>query len=329
MNHKVCIAALLAGFAGAAAAQTSSLTIYGIVDAGIAVSSGGPGGRVVSVANGMSTNSRFGLKGGEKLSSDTAVRFVLEGAIAVDTGGTDKDNLLFGREAWVGLDSKRFGSVAVGRQYTPIYKTLTQVDPFANNFGGAAGRLMKAETGGVRTSNALTYTTPAMKGFDAVVSYTAGEVAGDSEKNRQMGAAIGYKRGPLTLRVAHQQIDNATATDESDATLYMAKYDFGFAVGSIGYGVSKGMKTTDERDLLLGVTVPFGKHKVMANYIRKDDRAAADMFDAEQVALAYMYSLSKRTALYAAYSRLSNTRFTTTKFGTGPREIDIGIRHSF
>ncbi|TFW35644.1 porin [Massilia horti] len=328
MSKKVSIAAILAGVAGIASAQTN-VTVYGILDTGLAVSNGGPNGQQVSVANGVSTNSRLGFKGTEKLNNDLSVNFVLEAAIAVDTGGTDKDNLLFGRESWVGLQSKKLGMIAIGRQYTPIYKTLTALDPFANNFGGAAGRLMKAETGGTRASNTVTYSSPVMGGFDTKLFYAAGEQPGDTAKARQLAASVGYESGRLALRVAHHQTNNATATDSSGTTLYMAKYDFGVAIGSIGYGVSHGMKTTDERDLLLGVTVPLGPHKFMANYIRKNDRATSTDFDANQVAMAYAYSLSKRTALYAAYARLDNIRFTTTKFGTGPREFDMGIRHSF
>jgi predicted porin len=328
MNHKVTIAAILAAFTGVASAQPQ-VSLYGILDSGLAIGSGGPNGRTTEVASGMSQSSRFGFKGGEDLGNGLAVRFVLEGALAVDTGGTDKENLLFGREAWVSLDSKQWGSVALGRQYTPIYKTLTAVDPFGNNYGGAAGRLMKAETGGTRTPNTVTYTSPTFAGFDATLAYAAGEVAGDTAKSRQLGASLGYQAGKLALRVAHHQVNNATATDRSDSTLYMAKYDFGVATGSIGYGVNDGMKGAEDRDLLLGVTVPLGKHKVMASYIRKDDRSVKTDFDANEVSVAYNYSLSKRTVVYTAYARMSNSKFATTKFGAGPRELDLGLRHSF
>jgi predicted porin len=328
MKLRVTSGAVLAVFAGVASAQ-SQINIYGVLDAGLAIGSGGPNGRTTEVTSGLSQSSRFGFKGSEDLGNGLAVRFVLEGALAVDTGATDKDNLLFGREAWVGLDSKQWGSVALGRQYTPIYRTLLAVDPFGNNYGGTSGRLMKGETGGTRTANTVTYGTPTFAGFDATLAYAAGEVAGDTAKSRQLGASVGYQAGKLTLRVAHHQIHNATATDRSDSTLYMAKYDFGVVTGSIGYGVNDGMKGAKDRDLLLGVTVPLGQHKVIASYIRKDDRCASTDFDVNQVSVAYNYSLSKRTMAYAAYTLMSNTNFATTKFGTGPREFDLGLRHSF
>ncbi|MEA3086390.1 MAG: hypothetical protein QOC89_4087, partial [Paraburkholderia sp.] len=43
----------------------------------------------------------------------------------------------------------------------------------------------------------------------------------------------------------------------------------------------------------------------------------------------YLYFLSKRTNLYVAGMMLSNIRYTTTKYGSGSRELDFGIRHRF
>jgi predicted porin len=328
MNYKIFLGAILVGVAGVAAAQ-SQVSIYGILDAGLALGSGGPGGSSVDVASGVSAVSRLGFKGSEDLGGGWSARFVLESALALDTGATDKDNLLFGRQAWVSLASEQLGEIAVGRQYTPGYRTLRAADPFANNYGGAADRLMKAEVGGVRTPNTITYTTPALGGMDAQLSYAAGEVAGDSRKARQLGASIGYQAGKLSMRIAHQQANNATATDGADSTLYTLKYDFGAAIASVGYGTNHGLQDARDHDLLIGLTIPVERHKLMLSYIRKDDDARTTDFSASQVALAYNYFLSKHTLVYAAYARLSNINFTTTKFGNGPRELDLGLRQSF
>jgi hypothetical protein len=67
---------------------------------------------------------------------------------------------------------------------------------------------------------------------------------------------------------------------------------------------------------------------VMATFIRKKDRATTNL-SANQIALAYTYSLSKRTALYAAASTLTNNRFTGSKFGPGDTEYDAGIKLTF
>ena len=83
-----------------------------------------------------------------------------------------------------------------------------------------------------------------------------------------------------------------------------------------------------------GATVPFGANKVLVSYVRKDDRTAANQ-DAHQWALGYLHSLSKRTDLYAAYAKISNsngagyTVGSAIEAGSGDSAFQFGTRHSF
>lgn len=325
---KTILAAAVIGMTCATAFAQSNVTVYGIVDTGLVFARGGSAGSETKLESGVSTGSRLGFRGTEDLGGGLSALYTLEAGILADTGALDQGGLLFGRQAFVGLKGGA-GTVTLGRQYTPIYSTLLIADPFGNNYGGASGQLMSDEKAGTRTNNSIMLASPVINGFDAQLAYRFGEVAGNTSASRQTGLAAGYASGPLTVRLAFNRTDNATATDEAKNTLLVGRYDFGIATGSIGYGINKGMGAVDSHDLLLGVKVPFGAHTVMATYIRKDDRSAANRFDAHQTALAYNYALSKRTAFYMAYAKLSNTNFTRTKFGTGDSELDIGIRHSF
>jgi len=325
---KTILATAVLGMLSAGVHAQTNVSIYGIVDTGLVFARGGAAGSETKLESGVSTGSRLGFRGTEDLGGGLSALFTLETGFLADTGGLDQGGLIFGRQAFVGLKGGG-GTLTFGRQYTPIYSTLLIADPFGNNYGGASGQLMTDEKAGTRMNNTVMYATPSMKGFDAQLAYRFGEVAGNTSASRQIGFATGYANGPLTVRLAYNQTDNATATDDAKNTLLVGRYDFGVATGSIGYGINKGMGTVDSHDLLLGVKVPFGPHTVMATYIRKDDRSAANRFDAHQAALAYNYALSKRTAFYAAYSKLSNINFTRTKFGSGDSELDIGIRHTF
>jgi predicted porin len=328
MKKHILAAAALSAFSAAASAQTS-VTTYGIVDAGLVSERGGPNGSATKLESGVSTSSRLGFRGSEDIGNGLSAMFTVEMGLLADTGALDNtSNVLFNRQAFVGLKGP-MGAITMGRQYTPIYSTLLIADPFGNNYGGASGQLMSGEKAGTRMNNTVMYASPDLDGFSTQAAYGFGEVAGDSAKSRQIGFAAGYAKGPATIRLAHNQTNNATATDRARNTLLVGKYDFGMLAVSLGYGINKGLGKIDSRDLLLGVSVPFGAHTVMATYIRKDDKSAANTLDAHQVAAAYNYALSKRTSLYAAYAKLSNTNFTTTKFGTGDKELDIGIRHTF
>jgi predicted porin len=331
MKKTVFALAVLGAFATAASAQTS-VTVYGIVDMGIVRETGGASGSVSRLSSGVESGSRLGFRGTEDLGGGLAANFVLETGIAADAGGFNQGGLAFGRQSYVGL-SGGFGALNMGRQYTPEYLTLSTVaDPFANGLAGAAGNLMAKS--GTRMDNAIKYTTPNLSGFNGEIAYGFGEVAGDTAKSRAVGASVGYAAGPVNVRLGYHNLNNPTASDSTKNTLLAGSYDFGPAKAHLAYGVNKGTGTTDSADWLIGATVPFGPHKILASYIRKNDKTAADK-DASQLALGYTYALSKRTDLYAAYARINNRNgalFTVgnnTDTGTGDKAFNLGMRHTF
>ncbi|MFZ6742060.1 porin [Undibacterium sp. JH2W] len=343
-------------FAGSAAAQ-STVTIYGIADTGIAIEKGGSAGSVNKLTSGIGSGSRLGFKGTEDLGGGLSAFFLLESGINIDAGSSGQGGLMFGRQAYVGVKGD-FGTLTAGRQYTPEYLTLAFADPFGTGFAGDAANIMpNSGTGASRMDNTLKYATPSFDGFTGELAYGFGETAGDNSAGRQIGAAIGYTSGPFAVRLGYHNRNNDTATlkntDDGKTTLLAATYDFGVAKAHLAYGINKGLNSsplrntanpygsliaptasTDSTDFLLGVTVPFGSNKILASYIRKDDKTAKNQ-DTSQLAVAYVYSLSKRTDLYAAYARIDNkngagyTVGSAIEAGSGDSALHLGIRHSF
>lgn len=319
---------LVLALAAAGACAQSNVAIYGLLDSALVATRGAPEGAETKLESGVSNGSRIGFRGTEDLGDGLSAIFLLEAGIELDTGASDQDGTLFGRQAYMGLKG-RWGTLTAGRQYTPIYHTVTAIDPFNNNYGGAAGQLMSGEKAGTRRPNTVMYASPDMGGLSAQLAYGFGEVPGDLDKSRQLGASLTYKSGPVLLRGGYNRTTNATATDSARNFLIIGEYDFGVLTAGLGYGNNKGQRGIDSRDYIAALTVPLGgAHTLMATLIHKSDRAGTDM-GANQVAAAYTYYLSKRTNVYVAYAKLSNTRFTTTKFGNGDRELDIGIKHLF
>lgn len=349
MKKSLLAFAVLAAFAGTAAAQ-SNVTVYGLIDGGIEHQSGGAAGSVTKLTSGVQNASRIGFKGVEDLGGGMSALFTLENGFALDTGATLQGGALFGRQAFVGLKSN-FGTVTMGRQYTPIFTSLCGViDPFSCGLAGNAANLMSqggaaATATGPRTTNALKYAAPVMSGVMAEFTYGFGEVAGDNSALRTLGGQVGYTSGPLILRLAHNQVGNAAATATAKVTTLGAKYDFGVAAVHFAYAVNKGVLAgntnvvqADTRDALVGVSVPFGASTFLASYIRKSDQTAAGN-DASQFALGYTYALSKRTNLYTSFAHIDNTvannaaGFYTagnaTDAGSGKRSVNVGVRHTF
>jgi predicted porin len=348
---------------GTASAQQTALTIYGLVDAGIVRESGGINGSTTKLTSGVQNGSRLGFKGTEDLGGGLTAKFVLESGFNIDTGASGQGGQgqttgrLFGRQAYVGLGGN-WGNVTLGRQYTPHYLAIADIDPFGVGLAGNALNLIPSI---LRTDNTIKYTTPTWSGFVADVSYTLGEQPGNNTAGRQYGAAIGYANGPLVVKLAHQRANGPAAGqadtsgfpapiaagDRSRNTFLGAKWDFGVAAASVAFNTNKGgtlpgtTGTIDSRDWLLGVSVPYGTSTFLASYIRKNDRTANNT-DANQWALGYTFAMSKRTNFYASWARISNDRdltyrvgnatdtgFATAPTATGDKAFNVGVRHLF
>jgi len=348
--------ALLGTVAGVACAQ-SAVTVYGLLDVAVVQEGGGANGSLTKVTSGVGAGSRLGFKGSEDLGNGLSAIYLLESGFQADTGQMGQGGLLFGRQAYVGLQGN-IGTVMVGRQYTPEYLTVVMGDPFGSGYVGDTKNMI-ATSGNAfsRMDNTIKYVSPKFSNIVVELAAAAGEVSGSSASGRQLGGAVEYAAGPLRVRLGYHNRNNDTAllknTDNAINTVLAAVYDAGFVKLHGIYGRNKGLNSsvwrnndnpfgyasapvasTDSHDLLLGLTAPFGNHTLMASYIRKDDRGMRNQ-DAHQAAVGYRYSLSKRTELYAAYAHIGNkngasyTVGSAIESGSGNRASSFGIRHAF
>lgn len=348
--------ALMLGASAATAAAQSNVTIYGIVDMALVRESGGVA-NTTKLTSGVEAGSRLGFKGTEDLGGGMAAIFLLENGFQSDTGALGQGGLLFGRQAYAGLQTPS-GTITFGRQYTPQYLAVAAVDPFGSGTAGDTKNLMAATGNSAsRMDNAVKYVSPVLGGFTVELVYGAGEVSGDSSAGRQLGGALIYNGGPLTVRLATHHRDNDTATlkntSAANNTVLTALYDVGSFKAHAAYGVDKGLNSAPPRNLanpfayavaptpsvdsdvmLLGVTVPQGVGVWLASYMRKNDKTRFDQ-DAQQLAAGYRYYLSKRTDLYGVYAYIRNkngagyTVGSAIEGGTGNRGFNLGIRHVF
>ncbi|SFU30870.1 porin [Pseudoduganella namucuonensis] len=331
MKSPIIAAALLAGAIPFVHAQ-SSVVLYGVADAGLVYESGGSAGHVNAVSSGVASGNRIGFKGKEDLGGGMAAFFQLENGYNIDTGTAGQGGLLFGRQAFVGL-SGAAGAVSLGRQYSPYYKVMRDVvDPFGI---GLAGNSLNIMVGNTRVDNMVEYQSPRYLGWSVDVAYGAGEAPGNGARNRSLGTGLAYTQGRFGAHLVHHRRENATASDHASNTLLAVKYDFGVVVASLAHARNQGLAGADSRDTLLGLTVPLGgAHKVLASVIVHRDGAPAAR-DARQWAAAYLYGLSKRTDLYAAYGHIDNSNGAAfrvgnaTDAGSGDTAFNLGVRHTF
>lgn len=357
MNKKIIGISLAMLFAAAnsALAQTS-VTMYGTVDAGIAYNRGSvEDGKVLSLESGQQSYSRIGFKGQEDLGSGMKAIFVLEQGIQIDTGNSGYKTLgngidgsfanyadlgnsgTFSSQAYVGL-SGNFGTLKLGRQFSPLYEAHMAIDPFKNGFAANINNTFGAIAGNSlyqRMSNAVVYNTPDnLSGFNASLAYGFGEKAGDTTAGSQIGASVSYANGPLTIAYAYHHANNELLVQGDyvfNTHFIGAAYDFGMLKLHAAFDQSEVGDVFKNQDYLIGVTVPVGANSLFADYIHQKDKIRDDA-NTNQFAVGYTYNLSKRTNFYTAYTYVKNdaNAFVSTEVeGNSVNTFQIGMRHSF
>jgi predicted porin len=324
---RALIALLTACLAPWALAQ-SAVTVYGVVDLGI-VADTDSGMRTTRVDSGQQTASRLGFKAEQVLGGGLRASMLVESQIEADTGTSSFAGRAFGSQSWVGLSGK-FGSIKLGRMFTPYFGAIASNDPFDAKGPGESTRLF--QDSGVRMDNTVKYSLPSgLRGFYGNLAYGAGEVAGNADALRQVSMDAGYTTGALNLQLAYHHSNDATGATLARSTLVGGNVDFGPVRAWMVLARSRNDLTLDTRDSLVGITVPVPGGLIAADYVYKADLFQQDA-DAHQVAFGYYHVLSKRTNVYVIGSRLKNgvnVRYQTTLPGKTRQLFSIGIRHQF
>ena len=347
-------AALLA--CGAVHAQSSAVTIFGLLDVSVARFSG-DGPSVTGVMTDGYQSSRLGFRGVEDLGGGLSASFWLEAALSPDTGSGGTTNtknqpttattandqgLTFGRRSTVSLASEAAGELRLGRDYTPGFWNLSNFHPFGTNGVGSAGVLFYPVQSGaritnVRASNSVGYFLPKnLGGFYGQAMYALGENASTSanpDDGKVAGARLGFAGGPLDVAVGYTKTKAAALGDFTQRNVG-ASYDLKVVKLFALYGENK-VGATTTKPWNVGAHVPFGAGVFRAAYGKVKATGVGN--DATQWTLGYVYNLSKRTALYTNYSQLDN-KGTGTTFNVGAsvttpggesKGYEFGIRHSF
>lgn len=117
---------------GSAAVQ-SSVTLFGVLDAGVAYIKGTGAGHATGLVAGGNSNSRLGFRGTEDLGGGMSASFWLEGQVSNDVGGgaTQTTGFDFARRSTVSL-SGPVGELRLGRDYAMTYWNMVVFDAFGS-----------------------------------------------------------------------------------------------------------------------------------------------------------------------------------------------------
>ncbi|HUN93411.1 MAG TPA: porin [Burkholderiaceae bacterium] len=323
MKLKLIAAATLLASAGAYA--QSSVTVYGIVDAGVMSQSKtgatGTGGRDTAFVDAQMLPSIYGFKGSEDLGGGLKAGFQLEGGFNTGNGSHNSpgvyQNQLFGREAKVTLGGE-WGSVGLGLQVDPALIAAIGTEPrgmtdslssleswILATVGNSSASSNTSLQGGIFDSNSVTYTYSG-NGLFAGVEYGFGGIAGSTSANSTASIGLSYTMAGFTGSAGYAEAKNANAAvggKSSGIDFVGLGYSIGMFAVRAQYGDFKtydptsGAQASNVKDLGIGFDLKTGANKVnLAYYDSKDSVAGGKT---KEIALADFYSLSKRTELYA------------------------------
>ena len=254
MKKSLLALALLGAFTASAFAEPS-VTLYGRIDTGLVythknLDNTAGSTDTFSMDSGVTTGSRWGLKGSEDI-GNAKVGFVLESGFNSDDGTSGQNNRLFGREAQVNI-SGAYGTLYAGRLASIASDSgsigyLGDVSAFPSAYGFVGNQQGSTGTAYGRYGNTLAYETPTFGGLQGAIMYSfkgdtkasdtnvanARENSGDAD--RYLAAGLRYKAGKAAvvltgdMTMYGNDAANYGNVDNGYSFILGGNYDFGVA----------------------------------------------------------------------------------------------------
>ncbi|WP_179402082.1 porin [Burkholderia guangdongensis] len=358
VKHAIAAAVIGMGAVSGAWAQ-SSVTLYGSLDAGVAYVNNVGGHTKWSEIQGNTQPDRWGLRGREDLGGGLAAVFQLENGFATNTGALSTANTLFNRAAFVGLSSDTYGTLTLGRQSTLTFDSLGPLSTaylamswYAFHPGNIDGLAL---TGNVPYNNSVKYRSPTFWGITGAAQMALGNTTNFSN-GKSVSASLSYANGPFKAAAVYSDEHNrsilisqtgiASFQGQNTAAGYLAD-----KVENIGAGASYNFGPVLVHGLYTrvkmqsnGFSNTFQSYDAGANvntsaFNTIAGGAATSTLSGKrwtQFELGDIYSLSKRTQLYAnvLYEHASGgaqAAFFTAGTSSSANQVVVltGIHHSF
>ncbi|MBN3849743.1 porin [Paraburkholderia sp. Ac-20342] len=321
MKKSICMLALASVATGASA--QSSVNLFGLIDAGVTYVSNEGGSKNFKFDDGIFTPNLFGLQGSEDLGGGNHAIFRLVNQFSLGSGAMIGGGI-FAREAYVGLQNDRFGSIKLGNQYDFMVDSLfgsvdTAMD-LAGLYGARNGPFQKLAipdnptgafdwdrvAGSNRVANSVKYTSANLGGFTGGAMYGFGNIAGSIGANNTVSAGLNYAHGPFAIGAAYTNEKYGPVGGVAGTSVRNwgvgTRYVFGAFTTKVLF--------TTVRNSINGGGIWMGQAggvyqitpalSLGASYAYMKGNAELDDNHAHQVSAALQYSLSKRTLVYVA-----------------------------
>lgn len=219
MKKLLIASATIVTLAGVAHAQ-SSVTLYGLIDAGLTytnsqITGTGGGHSNWEMTSGAVQYSRWGLRGTEDLGGGFKAIFTLESGFNLNNGQFSSNNRIFNRQAYVGVASRDYGTLSLGRQTDSMVDFVAPLSLTGTEFGGThfAHPLDNDNLNdSFQINNSVKYLSPDFGGFKFGALYGFSNQAGGFTNNRAYSFGMSYGWGPLNFGAGYLQLNSSART---------------------------------------------------------------------------------------------------------------------
>lgn len=384
--QKKLIALAVAGLVSGGAFAQTNVTISGLVRMSVEQYklAGVPAGQDASNENRVSDqSSMLVFSGREDLGGGMYAGFVIDNRFSPDLGAfgaSGNTNIHLGGN-WgrvaMGRQDLHYGTAIES------YKAYTLQNILSNGIFSQVGGAVIANA--TRTPNVVMYDSPNMSGFTVRLAGSTNWAGNEGSGVRAAGAtdpgkgsatnlALNYANGPIkagysywrataeggrgTLAAGAALIGTATSGTGVDQRGDTLQFGYTFPMGvAVGLGWNKSRIEGSDLEVsrtawVLPISYTFGANQIAFTYAKANNlsgsgAAGATDTGANAYTLAYGYSLSKRTNVGVAYTRLNNqtnasynlfamaanggTQVTNgaTRVGSDPQQLSVNMNHSF
>lgn len=342
-------------------AEGAKITLYGTLDIGFwsqskATSDVGPqtpgpvsAGSLKKFHSGGISPSKWGLTGTKDLGDGITGFFKIEEHIRSNTGDTEAFGISgFVRETYVGAQGD-FGTVKVGRQFTPAILSYAATDPrgLRESLSGMNSWLA---SGGLGTtflsafaSNSISYNT-SLAGLNVGALYSAGGKVGNADADSTLSLGVSYS-GPVTVSGSYE---NESRADNGEKGVVKSSIGFAIPVGPLSLKANylsnktydaTGTQVTDHE--LTGAGFDWkvnDKNSVNLSYYQGKDKKLADN-KANTLVVSDEFAWNPSTTLYAQAAYIdakSNADAVVSLLGNGSlvqgaktTVFNAGVRFNF
>jgi len=374
---KILIATAVVATMMSGAVLASGPTLYGKIHTSIDVMDNGGSGSEGTKYNETSLNSnasRIGVKGQEDLGNGMKVGYLIEWQVDMTGDGGDMDI----RNRAVTL-SGDWGTALAGKWDSPMKTLGRKIDLFGDQVGDLRNMTsinsvyskshndhyhigeISGSTIDQRWDNVIQYVTPNMSGFSATVAYSFdtdamsdNDVAhsGDNQDNDAVSFNVIYNNGPYMVGLGYEQTSTdglknyAVNDDDQKAWRLAGKYnitnDWDVRASYTDIDNMLFMKDLDTNVATIGTAYQMGNNKLKLQYSERDDFDNYNDTGSKMLTVGVDHSMSKRTTVYAAYSKVDNDDYAGStpwlashdnealgSIGDDADVLSVGIIHKF